>query len=77
VGHTEVRARSVACVKSRPGGHRPAPEDRSRTPAAAGGSPGSPAATALYELRRTGGRYALVTMCIGGGQGIAAILERV
>jgi acetyl-CoA C-acetyltransferase len=32
---------------------------------------------ALYELRRTGGRYALVTMCIGGGQGIAAILERV
>jgi acetyl-CoA C-acetyltransferase len=31
---------------------------------------------ALYELRRTGGRYALVTMCIGGGQGIAAILER-
>jgi acetyl-CoA C-acetyltransferase len=32
---------------------------------------------ALYELRRTGGRYALVTMCIGGGQGIAAIFERV
>jgi acetyl-CoA C-acetyltransferase len=31
---------------------------------------------ALYELARTGGRYALVTMCIGGGQGIAAILER-
>jgi acetyl-CoA C-acetyltransferase len=31
----------------------------------------------LYELRRTGGRYALVTMCIGGGQGIAAIFERV
>jgi acetyl-CoA C-acetyltransferase len=29
----------------------------------------------LYELRRTGGRYALVTMCIGGGQGIAAIFE--
>ncbi|MFL5655725.1 MAG: acetyl-CoA C-acyltransferase family protein [Ktedonobacteraceae bacterium] len=28
---------------------------------------------ALYELRRTGGKYALVTMCIGGGQGIAAI----
>jgi acetyl-CoA C-acetyltransferase len=35
------------------------------------------AVKALYELRRTGGRYALVTMCIGGGQGIAAILERV
>ena len=32
---------------------------------------------ALYELRRTGQRYALVTMCIGGGQGIAAIFERV
>ncbi len=32
---------------------------------------------ALYELQRIGGRYALVTMCIGGGQGIAAILERV
>lgn len=32
---------------------------------------------AIYELRRTGGRYALVTMCIGGGQGIAAIYERV
>ena len=30
---------------------------------------------ALYELRRIGGRYALVTMCIGGGQGIAAIFE--
>jgi acetyl-CoA C-acetyltransferase len=31
---------------------------------------------AIYELHRTGGRYALVTMCIGGGQGIAAIYER-
>jgi acetyl-CoA C-acetyltransferase len=31
---------------------------------------------ALYELQRTGGRYALITMCIGGGQGIAAIIER-
>ncbi len=30
----------------------------------------------LYELARTGGRYGLVTMCIGGGQGIAAIFER-
>ena len=34
------------------------------------------AVKALYELQRTGGRYALVTMCIGGGQGIAAIFER-
>ncbi|NYT77328.1 acetyl-CoA C-acyltransferase family protein [Alcaligenaceae bacterium] len=32
---------------------------------------------ALHELERIGGRYALVTMCIGGGQGIAAIFERV
>ena len=32
---------------------------------------------ALHELQRVGGRYALVTMCIGGGQGIAAIFERV
>ena len=31
---------------------------------------------ALYELQRTQKRYALVTMCIGGGQGIAAIFER-
>ncbi|MEQ1778551.1 MAG: acetyl-CoA C-acyltransferase, partial [Nitrosomonas sp.] len=31
---------------------------------------------AIYELHRKGGRYALVTMCIGGGQGIAAIFER-
>jgi acetyl-CoA C-acetyltransferase len=32
---------------------------------------------ALYELQRSGKRYALVTMCIGGGQGIAAVFERV
>jgi len=32
---------------------------------------------ALYELNRIGGRYALATMCIGGGQGIAAIYERI
>ncbi len=31
---------------------------------------------AMYELKRTGKRYALITMCIGGGQGIAAIIER-
>jgi acetyl-CoA C-acetyltransferase len=34
------------------------------------------ATKAIYELHRTGGRYALATMCIGGGQGIAAIFER-
>src|SRR6266550_3350654 len=32
---------------------------------------------AMYELQRTNGRYALVTMCIGGGQGIAAVIERI
>lgn len=35
------------------------------------------AVKALYYLKRTGGRYGLVTMCIGGGQGIAVALERV
>ena len=35
------------------------------------------ATKAIHELHRIGGRYALVTMCIGGGQGIAAIFERV
>ena len=34
------------------------------------------ATTALYQLHRTGGRYALCTMCIGVGQGIAVIIER-
>jgi acetyl-CoA acyltransferase len=34
-------------------------------------------ATALYELRRRGGRYAIVTMCIGGGQGAAGLFEAV
>jgi acetyl-CoA C-acetyltransferase len=59
------------------------PEDRTN-PNGSGVSLGHPLGAtgailtvkALYELRRTGGRYALVTMCIGGGQGIAAIYER-
>jgi hypothetical protein len=42
-----------------------------------GASGGRLVATALYQLRRTGGRYALCTMCIGVGQGIALIIERV
>jgi acetyl-CoA acetyltransferase len=33
--------------------------------------------TASYELRRRGGRFALCTMCVGVGQGIALIIERV
>jgi acetyl-CoA C-acetyltransferase len=35
------------------------------------------ATKALYELQRIGGKYALVTMCIGGGQGIATVFERI
>jgi 3-oxoadipyl-CoA thiolase len=35
------------------------------------------ATTALYQLQKTGGRYALCTMCIGVGQGIAVVIERV
>src|SRR5204862_7166609 len=35
------------------------------------------ALTALYQLRRMGGRYALCTMCIGVGQGIAMLIRRV
>jgi hypothetical protein len=33
--------------------------------------------TAAFELQKTGGRYALCTMCVGVGQGVAVILERV
>jgi acetyl-CoA C-acetyltransferase len=59
------------------------PEDRTN-PNGSGISLGHPigatgcilSVKALYELQRVGGRYALVTMCIGGGQGIAAIYER-
>ncbi|MBX3433214.1 MAG: acetyl-CoA C-acyltransferase family protein [Pirellulales bacterium] len=59
------------------------PEDRTN-PNGSGISLGHPigatgailAVKALYELQRTGGKRALVTMCIGGGQGIAAIIER-
>jgi acetyl-CoA acetyltransferase len=35
------------------------------------------ATTAVNQLHRSGGRYALCTMCIGVGQGIAVVLERV
>ena len=34
-------------------------------------------ATALYQLEKTEGRYALCTMCIGVGQGIAIVIERI
>ena len=42
-----------------------------------GASGGRLVTTARYQLHKTGGRYALCTMCIGVGQGIAAIIERV
>ena len=46
--------------------------------AGAGGTIGiGEAVKAIHELQRIQGRYALVTMCIGGGQGIAAIFERI
>jgi acetyl-CoA C-acetyltransferase len=41
-----------------------------------GGTGAIIATKALHELQRIQGRYALVTMCIGGGQGIAAVFER-
>ena len=50
-------------------GHLAGPSDRRDR--------GHPGGEGLYELERIDGRYALVTMCIGGGQGIAAIFERV
>lgn len=42
-----------------------------------GASGGRLAMTAAYQLRRTGGRFALCTMCVGVGQGVALILERI
>jgi len=35
-----------------------------------------PIATALHELERRKGRYAIITMCIGGGMGAAGLIER-
>jgi acetyl-CoA C-acetyltransferase len=32
---------------------------------------------AIHELQRIQGKYAVITMCIGGGQGIAALIERI
>ncbi len=72
-------AQALACVRE-----LGLPPDRTN-PNGSGISLGHPVAAtgailtvkSLYELKRTGGRYALVTMCIGGGQGIAAIFERV
>jgi acetyl-CoA C-acetyltransferase len=61
------------------------PDDECLNPTGSGISLGHPVgatgarilATMAYELQRTGGRNALETMCIGGGQGLAAVSERV
>ncbi len=70
-----------ACAVSRELGFDPAKVNRNGSGISLGhpiGATGAIITTkALYELERIGGRYALVTMCIGGGQGIAAIFERV
>jgi acetyl-CoA C-acetyltransferase len=70
-------AQALACVRE-----LDLPPDRTN-PNGSGISLGHPVAAtgailtvkSVYELKRTGGRDALVTMCIGGGQGIAAIFE--
>jgi len=69
-----------ACAVSKELGFDPAKTNPNGGAVALGhpiGATGAIIATkALYELQRIGGRYALVTMCIGGGQGIAAVFER-
>ena len=50
---------------------------RHRHRPSAGRSGARLALTAARQLQRTGGRYALVSLCIGVGQGIAAVIERV
>jgi acetyl-CoA C-acetyltransferase len=70
-----------ACAVSRELGFDPAKVNPNGSGISLGhpvGATGAIITTKLaYELHRTGGRYGLVTMCIGGGQGIAAIWERV
>lgn len=69
-----------ACAVSRELGFDPAKVNPNGSGISLGhpvGATGAIIATkAIYELHRIGGRYALATMCIGGGQGIAAIFER-
>jgi acetyl-CoA C-acetyltransferase len=69
-----------ACAVSRELGFDPAKVNPNGSGISLGhpvGATGAIITTKLaYELHRTGGRYGLVTMCIGGGQGIAAVFER-
>ena len=78
----EAFAAQALAVHTRPGLADDAPHVNPNGGAIALGHPlGASGArlvtTALYQLQRTGGRYALCTMCIGVGQGIALIIERV
>ncbi|MFG1403173.1 acetyl-CoA C-acyltransferase family protein [Xanthobacter sediminis] len=70
-----------ACAVSRALGFDPAKVNPNGGAIALGHPVGASGAVltvkAIYELQRTGQRYGLITMCIGGGQGIAAIVERV
>jgi len=70
-----------ACAVSRALGFDPAKVNPNGGAIALGhpvGATGAILATkTIYELQRTGGRYGLITMCIGGGQGIAVVIERV
>jgi len=70
-----------ACAVSRELGFDPARVNPNGSGIALGHPVGATGAIitvkALYELQRIQGRYALVTMCIGGGQGIAAVFERI
>lgn len=72
---------SQACAVARDLGFDPAKVNPNGGAVALGHPVGASGAIiavkAIYELHRTQTRYALVTMCIGGGQGIAAIFERV
>ncbi|MFG1416870.1 acetyl-CoA C-acyltransferase family protein [Xanthobacter sp. V0B-10] len=70
-----------ACAVSRALGFDPAKVNPNGGAIALGHPVGASGAVltvkAIYELQRAGQRYGLITMCIGGGQGIAAIVERV
>jgi acetyl-CoA C-acetyltransferase len=72
---------SQACAVARDLGFDPAKVNPNGGAVALGHPVGASGAIILiktmYELHRTGGRYGLATMCIGGGQGISVIIERV
>ena len=67
---------STSELELRPGEGATRTAARSRSATRSARPARSSTVKAMYELQRTGGRYGLITMCIGGGQGIAAIIER-